>query len=240
MPSHPRDQPPKALSMGFQDFTSIIFLRGLLRAWRFGSSFELTIRKPYNNRNDQNNCAIFIPFSTHTSGIVESSNNSRADSRQYRDGSVVGINIQDFSRIVTQELVDDAAGLQRIKEYLVDLPAGIPFIWQNYVGGVARNVATDATAVHPAWRRAFAFIDVVDFGSWEGPTAAQNASFTALVANMTEVFGPAAYYNEAYHEEQWQNSFFGSNYGRLLKIKKSVDPKGVFSCRMCVGSEKGF
>jgi hypothetical protein len=47
------------------------------------------------------------------------------------DGSIVGINIQDFSRIVSQELVDDEAGLQSIKDYLVGLPGGIPFIWQN-------------------------------------------------------------------------------------------------------------
>jgi hypothetical protein len=47
------------------------------------------------------------------------------------DGSIVGINIQDFSRIVSQELVDSKEGLQIIKDYLVGLPASIPFIWQN-------------------------------------------------------------------------------------------------------------
>jgi FAD/FMN-containing dehydrogenase len=94
--------------------------------------------------------------------------------------------------------------------------------------------------VHPAWRSAFAFIDVVNFGTWSGPTAAQNASSVALVKNMTETFGTAAYYNEAYDEEDWQNRFFGSNYKRLLSIKKSVDPNGVFSCRLCVGSEGGY
>jgi FAD/FMN-containing dehydrogenase len=155
-------------------------------------------------------------------------------------GSIVGINIQDFSRIVSQDLVDSKAGLESIKNYLIGLPPTIPFIWQNYVGGVTKDVPTDATAVHPAWRNAFAFIDVVNFGAWSGPTATQNSTSDALVANMTEIFGTAAYYNEAWDEKKWQDSFFGSNYARLLKIKEAVDPKNVFNCRMCVGSEGGF
>jgi hypothetical protein len=35
----------------------------------------------------------------------------------------------------------------------------------------------------------------------------------------------------------WQHAFWGSNYERLLSIKKQVDPSGVFYCRSCVGSE---
>jgi hypothetical protein len=35
----------------------------------------------------------------------------------------------------------------------------------------------------------------------------------------------------------WQTVFWGSNYNRLFKIKKEVDPTGVFYCRACVGSE---
>jgi hypothetical protein len=177
-------------------------------------------------------------------------------------GSIVGINIQDFSRIVSQELVDSKEGLQKIKDYLLNLPAATPFIWQNYVGGVTKEIKGDAvsfsfslertlqtnddklttkqTAVHPAWRNAFAFIDVINFGGWNGPTALQNQTSDALVANVTKVFGTAAYYNEAWEEENWQDSFFGSNYKRLLSIKKKVDPKGVFACRLCVGSEGGF
>jgi hypothetical protein len=35
----------------------------------------------------------------------------------------------------------------------------------------------------------------------------------------------------------WQTAFWGANYDKLLKIKKQVDPTGVFYCRSCVGSE---
>jgi hypothetical protein len=36
----------------------------------------------------------------------------------------------------------------------------------------------------------------------------------------------------------WQHAFWGSNYERLLAIKKKVDPSGIFYCRSCVGSEQ--
>jgi hypothetical protein len=46
------------------------------------------------------------------------------------------------------------------------------------------------------------------------------------------------YANEADPESpNWQHAFWGSNYPRLLQIKRQVDPQGVFWCRACVGSE---
>ena len=38
-------------------------------------------------------------------------------------------------------------------------------------------------------------------------------------------------------EPNWQNAFWGSNYPRLLRLKEVWDPKGVFWCNHCVGSE---
>lgn len=46
------------------------------------------------------------------------------------------------------------------------------------------------------------------------------------------------YANEAdYHMPDWQQTFWGENYARLLTIKKQVDPDGLFYCHHCVGSE---
>ena len=46
-----------------------------------------------------------------------------------------------------------------------------------------------------------------------------------------------SYVNEAsYTEPNWQQSFWGDNYGKLLEIKKKYDPHNVFSCHHCVGS----
>jgi len=39
-------------------------------------------------------------------------------------------------------------------------------------------------------------------------------------------------------EPEWQRSFFGPHYERLLEIKLKYDPKSVLWCRGCVGSER--
>ncbi len=51
--------------------------------------------------------------------------------------------------------------------------------------------------------------------------------------------GAGSYVNEAdYFEPDWQSSFWGENYPRLLAIKHKYDPKGFFTCHHCVGSKE--
>ncbi|KAI0379050.1 FAD-binding domain-containing protein [Hypomontagnella monticulosa] len=48
-----------------------------------------------------------------------------------------------------------------------------------------------------------------------------------------------AYVNENNPEEpDWQHAFWGANYERLLKIKRTVDPSDVLWCNPCVGNER--
>ncbi|MDC0535918.1 FAD-dependent oxidoreductase, partial [Francisellaceae bacterium] len=47
-----------------------------------------------------------------------------------------------------------------------------------------------------------------------------------------------AYANEAdYFQSNWQQTFWGDNYPKLLEIKDKYDPNGLFYCHHCVGSE---
>lgn len=39
-------------------------------------------------------------------------------------------------------------------------------------------------------------------------------------------------------EKNFQQTFWGSNYARLLRIKRSIDPTDVFWCAPCVGNER--
>ena len=39
------------------------------------------------------------------------------------------------------------------------------------------------------------------------------------------------------NEPNFQKAFWGSNYDRLLSIKRRVDPSDVFWCAACVGNE---
>jgi hypothetical protein len=48
-----------------------------------------------------------------------------------------------------------------------------------------------------------------------------------------------AYVNEAFkYEPNFQHAFWGSNYERLLSIKRAVDPHDVLWCVPCVGNER--
>merc|ERR1712070_972307 len=58
--------------------------------------------------------------------------------------------------------------------------------------------------------------------------------------NKDETGAPysGAYWNEAdFDEVDWQTSHWGSNYKRLLQIKRNYDPDGLFVCHHCVGAE---
>uniref|UniRef100_A0A7S4SDS7 FAD-binding PCMH-type domain-containing protein n=1 Tax=Alexandrium monilatum TaxID=311494 RepID=A0A7S4SDS7_9DINO len=60
------------------------------------------------------------------------------------------------------------------------------------------------------------------------------------IPRLRELFPDAGtYLNEAdYFEPDWQRSFWGEEtYARLLRVKKAVDPQGLFVCHHCVGSE---
>lgn len=51
--------------------------------------------------------------------------------------------------------------------------------------------------------------------------------------------GSGVYMNEAdFREQDWQQTFFGANYGRLLSIKKRYDPKSIFYAPTAVGSNE--
>ncbi|KAF4595165.1 RNA polymerase II mediator complex component SRB4 [Ophiocordyceps camponoti-floridani] len=90
-------------------------------------------------------------------------------------------------------------------------------------------------AVHPAWRQAY----VHSVATAEFPPFNKTAERQAI-AILDRSFQPlrdltprsGAYMNEALpFERDWQHTFWGSNYERLLAIKKRVDPDDVL-CRV--------
>jgi FAD/FMN-containing dehydrogenase len=60
------------------------------------------------------------------------------------------------------------------------------------------------------------------------------------VMNIIRAAAPQAgsYVNETdYHQADWQRSFWGHNYPRLLAIKHTYDPGNLFRVHHSVGSE---
>ena len=97
-------------------------------------------------------------------------------------------------------------------------------------------------AVNPAFRHTRMHADVFDYNNYGTDAAKIDAAHKRLDGYMNALRAVTpdggAYLNEAdMLEPNWQQSFFGNNYARLLKIKKSYDPWNVFWAPTTVGSE---
>ena len=68
---------------------------------------------------------------------------------------------------------------------------------------------------------------------------AQQTVTNVLVPALAELTpNGATYLNEAdFNEPNWQETFYGSNYPRLLSIKRKYDPHGILWGKTSVGSE---
>ncbi|KAH7100273.1 FAD-binding domain-containing protein, partial [Auriculariales sp. MPI-PUGE-AT-0066] len=153
-------------------------------------------------------------------------------------GSIVGVNLLDMSRIVQTELLQSDDGRKRMADSIMALPTDVPFIWQLNTGGKVLEVGPEETSINPIWRNSQGFVDFPIFGPQGAVVPDQQAKVDQVRVAATEVFGAPSYYNENVPgETNWQESFWGTNYPRLLQLKLKWDPTGVISCRQCVGSE---
>ncbi|KAI0172632.1 FAD-binding domain-containing protein [Hypoxylon sp. FL1284] len=99
-----------------------------------------------------------------------------------------------------------------------------------------------SNSVNPSWRRTI----VHATGSLHFAPLNETAKSEALfkVNEMLEPMrnlapGMGSYLNENNPKEpNWQRSFWGDNYDRLLKIKHEIDPLDVLWCHACVGNER--
>lgn len=98
-------------------------------------------------------------------------------------------------------------------------------------------------AVFPAWRSAITQLQLIT--NWN--STAPWAEMEAAQLRMTNEFmpkieavtpGSGSYMNEAdFRQPNWQTTFFGNNYAKLLAIKKKYDANDTFYILKGVGSE---
>jgi hypothetical protein len=106
------------------------------------------------------------------------------------------------------------------------------------------------TATNPAVLSAFALVIVADgqgpaYPGIKGhePSIAEGRKARARIARCTAplralVPHAGSYMSESnYFEPDWQHSYWGNNYPRLLAIKQKYDPGGMFFTHNGVGSE---
>ncbi|PHH88982.1 hypothetical protein CDD83_6788 [Cordyceps sp. RAO-2017] len=121
-------------------------------------------------------------------------------------------------------------------------PSGIVYVFTVTGKGVHNaRPRGGGNSVHPAWRSAYVHaLTVASFPPFnkaaEKQTAERlDASFQPL-RDLTPQSG--AYVNEALpFEKDWQHTLWSSNYEKLVKIKRAVDPDDLFWCSPCVGNE---
>ncbi|KNG81506.1 FAD/FMN-containing isoamyl alcohol oxidase MreA-like protein [Aspergillus nomiae NRRL 13137] len=152
------------------------------------------------------------------------------------------------SRLFSRDLLSSNNGSRKLTSALrsIRVDPGSAILGHLVAGGaVANNAGKVDSALNPAWRKAITHI-VIPRG-WE-PNATL-AEQEAVKRNLTDVEVPilrsvegdekmGAYLNEANaYESEFQGSFWGENYRRLLEIKKKWDPESLFVVRRGVGSE---
>jgi len=113
--------------------------------------------------------------------------------------------------------------------------------------GVGTNVksfgTTSTSSVHPAWRDTLVHATLTLPWSFQAPWAeafATQKKMTEQVMPLIEAATPGSgsYVNEAdWRTPNWQDAFWGSNYDRLLSIKRKWDPLSTFYTTVGVGSE---
>ncbi|KAH8655369.1 FAD binding domain-containing protein [Xylariales sp. PMI_506] len=97
-----------------------------------------------------------------------------------------------------------------------------------------------ASSAHPAWRTAL--WHVIQVGEWLEPLEddvlqSTGEGFVKLVDPLKKLSpGGGAYLNEAHYlEPDWEQTYFGSFYDRLVAVKNKYDPTHIFDCYKCVG-----
>ncbi|KAI1360344.1 hypothetical protein F5Y08DRAFT_52124 [Xylaria arbuscula] len=99
-----------------------------------------------------------------------------------------------------------------------------------------------STSVTPTWRKAV--VHAVSGHAFLPLNATARAEALTIVDQRTEPYRKlapdmGAYVNENFPAEpNWEHTFWGENYKRLLKIKREVDPEDVLWCHPCVGNDR--
>jgi len=157
----------------------------------------------------------------------------------------VGLGIIEAGRFIPRDLFASSNNIERLVDAVV---TAMQFSFTNKGGGSAQLYATgpanqrdnSKTSVNPAWRDAL--WEVIMGAAWttkdsiHARTQIQNTISASIQPFKALTPGGGCYMNEGdWTEENWQQTFFGTNYDRLLAVKRIYDPTSLFNCWKCVG-----
>jgi len=163
----------------------------------------------------------------------------------HTDTSLMPYNMAYSSRLIPRENFDRARKLNAtVAAFRTMVEAG-----HNFNGYMLSPTLESGApvgggnAVLPAWRDAFSH--TIIFVDWAAnATAAEQLSIRRKFATegmkpiRDATPGSGSYLSESDRlEPDWQRSFYGANYPRLLEIKRKYDPSELFYAVQTVGSE---
>ncbi|KAI3596663.1 fad binding domain-containing protein [Moniliophthora roreri] len=155
------------------------------------------------------------------------------------EGSQGGLNVEIASRLFSRSTYETKHA--EMAEVLLSIGGDVSL--GHLAGGAVSRVDPDSVGVNPAWRDGVAHVFATVI--WQdGASATELQGFKQELKGCIDVLealepGAGAYFNEAsLYEKNFQHTFFGSHYDRLLAIKDRYDPSGLFIVAEGVGSER--
>lgn len=159
-----------------------------------------------------------------------------------------GVAIMTASRLLSRDLLESATGPAHISQTLARLkyhPGDVLSFDGMLTGQIKENEDRVDASLHPEWRSALMSLT---FGralpsepDWETYQTIENdLRYTQLpLIESLERKPMCGYLGIPFPHEQYPaRTFWGSNYARLLKIKRRWDPTDLFITRLGVASEK--
>lgn len=164
---------------------------------------------------------------------------------QFPSENVGSASVRTGSRLIPKKNWETEAKRTELMGTLRSLAeSGAVLIMYNI--NAAAPKGTPASAANPAWRDALMFVIT---GSGWAPDATQdevaevNRHITnGIMKQLKDITpGSGGYGNEGdVMDLDFGQSFFGSNYDRLYRLKQKIDPHGVFYAPTAVGSEDWY
>lgn len=156
----------------------------------------------------------------------------------------VGLGFKGVGRFIPRDLFE-STNINKLVDAIVST---MQYSYSRGGAGFAQLYATGPdnfpdngkTSVNPVWRNSL--WEIVTGQFWTTATISNGLSpIQDMVSAMIEPLkaltpGGGCYLNEGdWAEKNWQETFFGVQYEKLLAVKKRYDPTGLFNCWKCVG-----
>lgn len=157
----------------------------------------------------------------------------------------VGLGLMEAGRFIPRDLFSSNENIEQLVDAVV---TAMQFSYTNkgsggiqlYATGPSNQPDNSKTGVNPEWRNVL--WHVIMGAAWTSTTPPnvrtqmQNTISASVQPLKALTPDGGCYMNEGdWLEENWQQTFFGDNYDRLLDVKKRYDPTGLFNCWKCVG-----